>query len=96
MFNNITFFLNFIYKLNESYIDSYMAKNLYYLSSMEESRYNSETYENGRTYRYFVLMPYYELSKSFIVIGQGEFQKIALLLIYGIFAVKIYVFAERA
>lgn len=53
----------------ESYIDSYMAKNLYYLSCMEESRYNAETYEDGRTYRYFILMPYYELSKEIVGIG---------------------------
>lgn len=61
-------------KTKENYIDHYMAKNLYYLVCMEESRFNSETFEEGRTYRYYVLMPYYELSKEIKGIGDHFFR----------------------
>lgn len=53
-----------IKQTKEDYLNRYMAKNLYYLSCMEESRYNAETYEEGRSYRYYVLMPYDELDKE--------------------------------
>ena len=42
----------------EYYIDHYMAKNLYYLVCMDESRFNAETPIEGQTYRYIALMPY--------------------------------------
>lgn len=41
----------------EHYLYYYMAKNLYYLSCIEESRFNAETWMEGRTYRYMVLVP---------------------------------------
>ena len=53
-----------IKQTKEDYLDRYMAKNLYYIECMEESRYNAETKEDGRTYRYYVLMPYKELDKE--------------------------------
>ena len=42
----------------EYYIDRYMAKNLYFLSCMEWSRFDAETSIKGREYRYITLMPY--------------------------------------
>ena len=53
----------------EHYLDYYMAKNLYYLSCPEISRYNAETWEEGRTYKYHVLMPYQELDKEAKAVG---------------------------
>ena len=54
----------------EHYIDYYMAKNLYYIACMEESRFNAETWEKGRNYRYFILMPYKEVDKEIVGIGR--------------------------
>lgn len=53
----------------EDYLERYMAKNLYYLSCIEESRHNAETWEEGRTYRYYILVPYKELNKEIKGIG---------------------------
>lgn len=59
-----------IKQTKEDYLDRYMAKNLYYIECIEESRYNAETKEDGRTYRYYVLMPYKELDKETISISR--------------------------
>ena len=56
----------------EYYLDSYMAKNLYYLTCMEESRYNAEMWEEGRTYRYYALMPSEELDLESDSVGTSE------------------------
>lgn len=48
----------------EYYIDTYMAKNLYYLVCMEEARFNHETFIEGEAYRYIALMPYDEINKE--------------------------------
>ncbi len=48
----------------EDYIDRYMAKNLYYLACAEWSRFNAETYIEGRQYRYIALMPYDMINKD--------------------------------
>ena len=48
----------------EYYLDSYMAKNLYYIVCSEWSRFNAETYIEGRTYRYIALMPYDEINSK--------------------------------
>lgn len=53
----------------EHYLDYYMAKNLYYLSCPEISRHNAETWEEGRTYKYYVLMPRQELDKEAKSVG---------------------------
>ena len=53
----------------EYYLDYYMAKNLYYLSCPEISRHNAETWEEGRTYKYHVLMPHQELDKEAKAVG---------------------------
>lgn len=56
----------------EYYLDSYMAKNLYYLTCMEESRYNAEMWEEGRAYRYYALMPSEELDLESDSVGTSE------------------------
>jgi hypothetical protein len=48
----------------EYYLYYYMAKNLYYLECMEESRYNAETEEKGRIYKYYTLGPCIDLDKK--------------------------------
>lgn len=54
----------------ENYLYNYMAKNLYYIACMEESRFNAETWEKGRSYRSYVLMPFKELDKEIDGIGR--------------------------
>ena len=48
----------------EYYIDTYMAKNLYYLECMETARFNAETVIEGQQYRYIALMPYDEINTA--------------------------------
>lgn len=54
----------------EDYLERYMAKNLYYLSCIEENRHNAETWEKGRIYRHYILMPHKELDKEVKGIGR--------------------------
>jgi len=54
----------------EDYLERYMAKNLYYLSCIEDSRFNAETLEKERTNRHYILMPSKELDKEIEGIGR--------------------------
>lgn len=53
----------------EYYIDQYMAKNLYYLSCMDWSRFNAETVIEGRKCRYIALMPYDKIDSKTDAVG---------------------------
>ena len=55
----------------EDYLERYMAKNLYYLSCIENNRYNAETWEKEYPNKHYILMPYKELSKEIVGIGNG-------------------------
>lgn len=55
----------------EYYLDRYMAKNLYYLSCMDEARFNAETAIEGQTYRYIALMPYDKINSKSNAVGWG-------------------------
>lgn len=49
---------------DDDYLKRYMAKNLYYISCMEDNRYDAETWNADASNRYYILVPSEELEKD--------------------------------